>query len=36
VIFAIIFISLLPPVFEYFKARKESKMEAEAAEEAQS
>lgn len=27
VIFAIIFISLLPPVFEYFKARKESKAE---------
>jgi membrane-associated protein len=25
VIFAIIFISLLPPIFEYFKARKESK-----------
>lgn len=32
VIFAIIFISLLPPVFEYFKARKEAKAEqAEAA-----
>ncbi len=30
VIFAIIFISLLPPVFEYFKARKEAKLEAEA------
>jgi membrane-associated protein len=28
VIFAIIFISLLPPVFEYFKARKEAKAEA--------
>jgi len=28
VIFAIIFISLLPPVFEYFKARKETKLEA--------
>jgi membrane-associated protein len=27
VIFAIIFISLLPPVFEYFKARKESQAE---------
>jgi membrane-associated protein len=30
VIFAIIFISLLPPVFEYFKARKEAKAEAAA------
>jgi membrane-associated protein len=27
VIFAIIFISLLPPVFEYFKARKENRAE---------
>jgi membrane-associated protein len=27
VIFAIIFISLLPPVFEYFKARKDGKTE---------
>jgi membrane-associated protein len=27
VIFAIIFISLLPPVFEYFKARKEARAE---------
>jgi len=27
VIFAIIFISLLPPVFEYFKARRERKVE---------
>lgn len=25
VIFAIIFISLLPPIFEYFKARKETR-----------
>jgi membrane-associated protein len=31
VIFAIIFISLLPPVFEFFKARKEMKAEAEKA-----
>jgi membrane-associated protein len=31
VIFAIIFISLLPPVFEYFKARKEAKAEMEEA-----
>jgi membrane-associated protein len=29
VIFAIIFISLLPPIFEYFKARRESKLAAE-------
>ncbi|MBM3144773.1 MAG: DedA family protein [Chloroflexi bacterium] len=29
VIFAIIFISLIPPVMEYFKARKEIKAEAE-------
>ena len=35
VIFAIIFISILPPLFEYFKAKREAKAEAEAAEEAQ-
>ena len=35
VIFAIIFISLLPPIFEFFKAKKEAKLEAEATEEVQ-
>lgn len=32
VIFAIIFISLLPPIFEYMKERKQSKQEMDAAE----